>query len=145
MIAREFPFTAAESEDISAALRTYHAKISSRGNKPWYKHVDLRRVLTSILGGDSMSALVDGYLVVYDIGETWYSPHKVLEEVMVIRIYPGGDFLQVPKFLESKAKAHGCAMVCVGTALARSDAALIKIYERSGYQVAAVQLTKTIL
>lgn len=145
MIAREYPFTAAESEDISAALRTYHEKISSRGNKPWYKHVDLRRVLTSILGGDSMSALVDGYLVVYDIGETWYSAHRILEEIMVIQIYTGGRFSNVPKFLESKAKAHGCAMVSVGTALARSDPALVKVYEKVGYQVAAVQLTKTIL
>lgn len=144
MIAREYPFTAAESEDISAALRTYHEKINSRGKKPWYKHVDLRRVLTSILGGDSLSALVDGYLVVYDIGETWYSQHRILEEVMVIRVYPGGSFPNVPKFLESKAKAHGCAMVSVGTALARSDPALVKLYEQAGYQVAAVQLTKSL-
>lgn len=144
MIAREYPFTAAESKDISAALRTYHAKISSRGKKPWYKHVDLRRVLTSILEGDSMSALVDGFLVIYDVGVPWYSPERMLEEVMVLRVYPGGDFFNVPKFLEAKAKVHGCTMVSVGTALARSDAALIKLYEQAGYNVAAVQLTKTI-
>lgn len=144
MIALPHPFTAAESRDISAALRTYHSKISTRSNKDWYQHVDVGRVLTSILNGDNEAALVDGFLVVYNVGTTWYSDQRMLEEIMVLRVYPGGDFYNVPKYLEAKAKEHGCAMVAVGTALARSDPALVKMYEKAGYHVAAVQLTKTL-
>lgn len=145
MIAREYPFTAAESKDIAAALRTYHSKFSSRSSKGWYQHVDVSRVLTSILEGDTLSALVDGYLVMYEIGSPWYNPDlTMLEEVMVIQVYPGGSFGSVTSFFESKAKAFGCKLIAVGTALAKNDRALCKMYEAAGYKVAAVQLTKTV-
>lgn len=144
MIALPHPFTATESRDIEVALRTYHYKISARSKKDWYQHVDVSRVLTSILSGEKPSAIVDGYLVVYDIGSTWYSDKLMLEEVMVLCVYPGGDFKNVPRYLEAKARECGCAFVAVGTALARTDAALVAMYESAGYQTAAVQLTKTL-
>ena len=143
MIAREFPFTAAEADAIESALRTYHSRILRCTNKVWFAHVDVDRVLNLILTGEVKAALVEGFLILYEVGVPWYSEHSlVLSEMMVLRVTPGGDFQVVPQFLESKGRFYGCDFVCVGTALAHNDLALARMYERSGYHVEAMQLIK---
>lgn len=142
---RMHPFSAADEQIIEAAVRTYHSRIGSRINKMWFKHVDVNRVLTRILSGDLLAAIVDdSYLVVFTIGAPWYTDELVLEELGILTLGRGGDFAVVTRFLEDAAKANGCVMVAVGTALSRENEALARKYKRQGYLTEAYQLIKPI-
>lgn len=144
MITQSYPFTDEQADRIVSSLRKYHAKIAHRTNKVWFEYVDLDHVLSTILTGAMPAAVVDdAYLVMYDHGTPWYNPNiTVLEEVMVIKIAPGGSFDNVVAFLQSKGRLHNASLVSVGTALAMQDDTLAGWYERHGFQVSAHQLVK---
>lgn len=144
MITQSYPFTDEQSAQITSSLRKYHAKIAHRTNKVWFEYVDLDHVLSTILTGAMPAAIVDdSYLVMYDHGTPWYNPNiTVLEEVMVIKIAPGGSFDNVVAFLQSQGRLHHASFVSVGTALAMQDDTLAGVYQRYGFQTSAHQLVK---
>jgi hypothetical protein len=88
--------------------------------------------------------IVDGYLVVYDISTMWWSDTPILAEQLIFALNSDGRFSSVIEFLEAKAREAGAKYLCVGTALAKSDAALASVYERNGFSRMAINLCKEI-
>lgn len=86
--------------------------------------------------------IVDGYLVVYDITSMWWSDTPILAEQLVFALNSEGSMASVVEFFEAKAREAGAKYLCVGTALAKSDAALASLYERNGFSRIAINLAK---
>jgi hypothetical protein len=91
--------------------------------------------------GEIPAVIVDGYLVVYDMGAPWYSFTPLLFEQMVLRLDPQpGNYSVVHKALEQLAARHKCGGVIAGNAVGRK--ALTRAYERAGFKTIATQLHK---
>ena len=84
---------------------------------------------------------VEGYLVFFALSTPWYSDELILSELLIVRVGPGGTLRDVARFLMDRAAVHGAAIVAVGTAYAKSDRALARLYEAQGFTVEAVMLT----
>lgn len=114
---------------------------SEKLGKSWLRDIDREQVLHSILAGAVQARIVHGYLVLFTVGSPWYSTVSVLEECLVLRLYPGGTLRDVAAFLELEAEANGCVRVCVGTALA-NDRAIARVYNSAGFYEEARTLVK---
>jgi hypothetical protein len=113
--------------------------------KAWYKLIDLEQCVRVFFGHPEAWIVDDAYLVIFDISTPWYAKDvTTLEEVIVLRLVRGGDFSQVPAFLERKAVETGATLVVTGTALAKTDAALVSMYNKLGYRTETVVLVKDI-
>lgn len=127
---------------IQQALSSYALKITERGDKPWFKHVDVAQVMDHIMAETFQLKAIDGYLILYEIAEPWYNQHvRILNEVMVLQVYPGGQFSSVVGAMVALAREADCVMIHVGTALAGNDEALARKYKRHGFRPASHGLT----
>lgn len=88
--------------------------------------------------------IVDGYLVLYDLTEMWWSDSPIIAEQLVFALEPNGSLDAVIEFLEAKGREAGAKFICVGTALAKSDPALASLYEKRGFSRMAINLAKEI-
>ncbi len=115
--------------------------IKSRETKKWIKTISLERVIETINEGPAW--IVDEhYLVMFMVDTPWYADEPWLMEQLVLSLAPGGNFSAVTDFLEDQARAEGCRIVTVGTALAPVDKALARLYIRQGYEGEVITLTK---
>lgn len=113
------------------------------GHKTWFNFIDIDTCLASIYESDNAYIVDDAFLVVFDVITPWYAKDVTfLEEVIILRLVPGGDFKNVASFLERKREEAGAKLVCVGTALARTDAALASVYHKLGFRTETVVLVK---
>lgn len=130
-----------KDEDEGAVRKAAYSLVSS---KRWAETIDPYVVLASIMTGAIPAVIVnETYLVVYVVGSPWYTYKRVLEEQVVIRIYPGPGILnEVVTALEDIAAKSNCIGVSVGTALADNDVALCRLYERRGFQTECISLYK---
>lgn len=85
--------------------------------------------------------IVGGYLVVYEVGTPWYSNASILSELLIVRVGRGGTIKGVAQFLRKRAKALGADFIAVGTAFAKSDPALSRLYQAQGFTPEAITLT----
>lgn len=85
--------------------------------------------------------LVGGYLVVFAAASPWYSDRTVLHELLVVRVGPGGTLRGVVQFLRQQAQQAGASLIAVGTAFAKSDRALSRLYQAEGFKPEATTLT----
>lgn len=103
--------------------------------KGTYPEVVVERIVTHKL----KSVIVDeAYLIVYDIGCTWYSDRLFLQEQMVLRLGPGSSFAAVCLTLEELRKQYGCEDILVGGALAFSHRGLTRLYQREGFELLTI-------
>lgn len=116
-------------------------RVGNQPGKLMWKHIDKPTVLDFLYTQDTVW-IVDGILIAYAIVEPWYATTTMLQELLVLRLYPTGDFSVVPEFLNSKAREAGARLCGVGTALTRNDAALASIYEKHGFERGAITLVK---
>lgn len=92
-------------------------------------------VVERIVAHKLRSVIVDNaYLIVYDVGCTWYSDRLYLQEQMVLRLSPGSNFTAVCLTLEYLREQHQCQDIFVGGALAFSARALTRLYQRAGFE-----------
>lgn len=105
--------------------------------------IDYRVALRNVFEAEN-AYIVSGYLVVYNITEMWWSDTPILAEQLVFALEPNGDFGAVIRFFEAKAREAGARYICVGTALAKSDAALASLYVKHGFQQMAINLAKEV-
>jgi hypothetical protein len=119
-------------------------KLQRSGRKTMFQYLDVTSAMQWLFGCDHAYIVNDAYLVVYDIGEPEYMTPgtKVLAERLVLKLAVSGDFRVVPAFLQRKAREAGCKLVIAGTALAKSDAALASLYQRSGFNTECITITK---
>lgn len=113
----------------------------NRPTKAIHKIVDHCAAYTSLRHGGYEVWLVDGYLVVFALGTPWYSTSPVISELLIVRVRPGGTLTGVAQFLKDQARSARAAIVAVGTAFARSDRALTRLYQSEGFQPEGTTLT----
>lgn len=130
---------------VTEVATTTFDKILRRRKKEWIRQVDLTVVLPYIFHKDTHAYIVeDAYLVMFDVGAAWWTNEQTLMEQLVLSLRPGTDFSVVTDFLEEQAMRHEVDLISVGTSLAPSDAALVRLYSRYGYQQECIALTKRI-
>lgn len=108
-----------------------------------HKDIDPLVALRNVFDADN-AYIVNGYLVLYDLTEMWWSDTPILAEQLVFALEPTSGFDAVTEFLEAKAREAGAKYLCVGTALAKSDQALASLYEKRGFSRMAINLAKEI-
>lgn len=127
---------------IKFRLRHLISEVGSKGTKLIHHGLDIEEALVGIFSADH-AYIVGNYLVVYEIGQPWYSSKTFLHEMLVLNLSPTrADFSVVPEFLEQRGREAGVSAVIVGTALARHDKALASLYSRHGFNTEALTLTK---
>lgn len=137
--------TTADHALIEEVSRRYFPRITEKAKKEWLYDVDLDVALHYILHEADHAHIVDeNYLVVFDIGDSWFSSKVMLMEQLVLSLRPGSPFSVVTDFLEEQAHLLGCNLISVGTSMATSDRALARIYTGQGYRQEAIALTKRI-
>lgn len=87
-----------------------------------------------VLGGVDALILDEAFLVVYGVGQPWYSERVFLEEKMILRIGKGSNFSAVCDLLDDLAEEHEANDILVGGALAKHQRALSRMYQARGYE-----------
>lgn len=129
---------------VQAALNDLVCNLRADGRKAVYAILDVPTTLRSLYAFDHAYIVEDSFLVVYDVGAPWYSQDAILSELLVLRLLPGSSFTAVADFLTNAAREAGAKLAAVGTALAKSDAALASLYSKNGFTEAARSLVKEI-
>lgn len=89
--------------------------------------------MRAVLEGRIGAVLCDGYLLVYDYGNQWYSEKPVLIEQMLLRVSDrAGKFDDVVGVMKQLAVHHGCEGIVSGNAVSRPG--LSRLYERAGFR-----------
>ncbi|OZI20061.1 hypothetical protein CAL26_21135 [Bordetella genomosp. 9] len=130
------------ASDRAAVLRAFkrHYDDSLYAGHPYAKLVDFDYGWQTINNGDVAAALTHGYLVVYDITPTWYCPHNLFIEQMVLRVEDRPGFLRrVIAAMEDEARRWGCAGIATGDAM---GIAMSAAYRRAGYSPVVSQFYK---
>jgi len=141
------PLSRKDHDQVEHALRT---AVSSAGtSKQWFASIDLTKALQEIFSGKYLVYIVEEtYLVMADLGTAWFAAedHKVLAEMLVLRVYPHGPgkFHDIPRALAALGRAVGARAIVVGTALAVNNRALARMYTREGFEPSATELYKTL-
>lgn len=128
-------------DTIRAALTSMVANMQQRGTKLIHSILDVDEAMEALYTFDSF-IVEDSFLVVYDVGNPWYSTDLILNELLVLRLNDKADFSVVPAFLEQQALEAGCRIIAAGTALARHDRSLEYLYSSHGFKTEAFTLTK---
>ena len=75
--------------------------------------------------------VVDGYLVLTEVLQPWYSEDNILQEWYVMRLYPSGSVDSIPAALKEIAYTLGCQIVMT------ADSSPVQIvaaaYEQAGF------------
>lgn len=81
------------------------------------------------------SCIVDEeYLLVYHVGQPWYSYHTVVEELMVLNLTDTpGNFSGVTDALEEIAEEYHAKAIITGGAWSPQGKALSRLYQRQGF------------
>lgn len=108
-------------------LMSFAATYDWVGSIDWVKGTDA--IAETIRSGHGY--IVDGYLVLTDKVIPWYTKDVILQEWLVIKVYPGGNITSVPLALEAIAEEQGCKFIM------SADSSPVNIvgraYEEAGY------------
>ncbi|APU00308.1 hypothetical protein HOR55_gp21 [Ralstonia phage RS-PII-1] len=138
-------YTTQDWADIERSVHTTAREVQT-GRKAWVRYIDPHHVFRQIREQVVESVIVEGYLIVFCLSGSWFSPDSVfLGELMVMRIRDTpGSFRVVPETLLRIARSiPNCAGIQVGTALAR-DGRLARVYKRYGFEHEADSLFRSI-
>ena len=124
-------------------------EICAKSTKSWVRMVDPETVIDYLwdtLQGSTEHniSLVDGYLIVWYVGQPWWSNDKILQEDLVLKVAPDtkADFATVVNFLQDMAEQLCCSGIGAGTAFSDRDPALVRVYQKHGFKLEASQLFK---
>lgn len=124
---------------LSAALYRSLAPTGSKHKNSTVSHLcdDMEYTLQVIVEGNVSSVVIDeAYLLVYSVGQPWYSlGHTVFQEDLVLRLAPGSQFGRVIQTMESLATDNGCSTLIAGGALSRSSRAITRLYRMHGFEL----------
>lgn len=110
----------------------------------WTNEVDFDKACSAVgdFIGQGKAYVIDGYLVMIDVIQPWYSNDSVLQEWLVLKLYDGGSVDSVPPALLAIAKERGCKSV------ATADSSPISIvadaYTRAGFLPLTRSFTKEV-
>lgn len=124
---------------LSAALHLSLAPTGSEHTTSTVRHLcdDMEYTVSVIVDGDVSSVVIDeAYLLVYSVGQPWYSlGHTVFQEDLVLRIGSGSNFGRVVETMEGLAAEHNCSTLLAGGALSRSSRAITRLYRMHGFEL----------
>lgn len=116
--------------------------------KPWAQMVDTDKVICAMCGffeEDEIYSVVikDSYVVVYSVEQPWFTQKEIINVFLVYKVAEnGGTFKDVLSTLDDLAIKNNCAGICMGTALAKYDRALEKMFLSDGYLSTGIELYK---
>jgi hypothetical protein len=121
--------TPGDSRAIHAALKELQRFAEAYS---WAVDVDFDQAVTSIWNCRDKAWVIDGYLVMVDVITPWYSKSPVLQEWLVLKVYPGGKVSSVPPALLKLAKEeYNCSVVI--TADSSPVSIVARTYEEAGF------------
>lgn len=97
---------------------------------PFWSDDSLGITLGRLRRGELRAAIMDAYLLIYDVGPAWCSEQPLLYEYLLIRITAGGSFEDAIAGMRYIADANGCTGLITGNGVLRPG--LRKLYERAG-------------
>ncbi len=135
-------------DNITTAIDYYKEKVLPNHPKEWIKDVDYEYVLF-LIKQKAVSAVIiqETYLLLFDIYAPWYSLDELIfAERMLLRINNSNyvPFKCVVEVMEILAKEAGANVLVAGTALARKDEVLGKLYMKEGYTTHSIAFEKRI-
>lgn len=92
-------------------------------------NVAAANVLTTVESG--CASIIDGYLVLMEFLQPWYSEDWILQEWLVLKLYPGGSVDSIPPALKEIAAASECKVII--TADSSPVNIVAQAYERAGF------------
>jgi hypothetical protein len=116
-----------------AALRD----LKNSGKKVPAGLIEPHRALAYLLTHPNACVINKRFFVVWQEGQPWFSGESILQEVMVLRIGPGGSLGEVVEFLHDTAKHLGCSAVMAGTFFSINDELCSALYRRAGGECVA--------
>lgn len=129
-------------EDITVALVRLRKYAEAY---PWVQSVNWDKAVSIVTGAYSAGhgAIVNGYLVLFEVITPWYTDDKLLQEWLVIKVYNDhGGVSAVPQFLECKAAELGCTGVI--TADSSPVSIVAKAYLDAGFSKLTTSFYKVI-
>lgn len=132
--------TRGELEDIAEQLKpTMDRRLGAGRSSP----SKMRKMFEA--GAIDAVIIDDAYGFIYKVSDTWYSENtRVLCELGIYRYSKGSHFNRYLDALLILARKEGCNEIQVGTSLARSDAALARMYARAGFYQTATALSRKV-
>lgn len=100
-------------QDAAALSDALHRLEAFAKNYSWTNKVDFHKAYSALLDfADAGKAyVIDGYLVMVDVIEPWYSNDRVLQEWLVLKLYTGGTVKSIPLCLLQIARQRACLSV----------------------------------
>lgn len=123
-------------------------KLWERSKKKWTVIVDPLKVAAVVKNQNpNIHSVVveETYILVFSMAHPWFSDQFFVEEKLVIKAFDGpGNFSDVTKALEHIARVSGAYGILTGTAMAPNDKALVRMYEKAGFEKSQVGLFKAV-
>ena len=121
-------------------------RVWERSNKKWAAMVDPQIVGDAVKNKHPHihSVIVEEtYLLVFAVAHLWFTAKFFIEEKLVLKLYDGpGKFSDVIQALEHTAKVTEASGILVGTSMAPNDKALVRLYEKEGFEFSQAGLYK---
>jgi hypothetical protein len=142
------PIKALITRDMQTLYDTVLAR-SSRDGKDWDSRInpsDALDVIVSLMfnaGPPDLEAVVlnDSHLLLFSVGNPWWSKTPWLIEQFYIRLARGTSSAALMA-VDQLARDRSCTSIIFGTSLAADDEALSRLLARAGYQPQSRQLIK---
>lgn len=115
-----------------------------RTGHPYAVHAELEQGYHCLVSGSVPSVIVDGkYLIVYEVGETFFTSKRTLFEVLIAKLgnWPG-RLRSIPEALDALARQHGCTAIVGGNSVGR--AGLDRMYTGAGFRPISQQFYKEV-
>ena len=120
-----------------------------RTNKKWTGLIDPTLIETTLknMNPNIHAVIVENtYLVLFAVISPWFTNKTLIDEKLIFRLLDGpGKFSDVVKALEHIAKSTNASGIMVGTALAPNDKVMVRMFQRTGFELSQSSLFKDIL
>jgi len=117
------------------------AALLTKSPAPQMRMACLRTAMNYVQG--ARARISGAYLIMFDVGRTWYSPDPLLMEELVLKVYPDDRSRTLEQIvsedLPGLAKLHGCRAVVVGDT---QIGYMRPRYEAAGYVPTGTELIK---
>lgn len=133
----------AEYSDLPAIKAALVKLIGMAQGRGQMAYADLDAAMNNIIdriGSGHGARVIDGFLILYDVGKPWYMDVPVLIEDMILRIEKTGSPVSVAiQALDILAQENGCPAIAAGDT---QVGYMTPHYINHGYTVIGTQLLK---
>lgn len=143
--------------NIRPLRETDHAAIDAyikqrpweRADKAWVALIDptcIEATLKNMNPNIHCVIVKDTYLLLFSVVSPWFTNKRLIDEKLIFRLLDGpGKFTDVVDALEYIAKSMNASGIMAGTALAPSNKAMARMFQRAGFELSQTGLFKDII